>query len=387
MRIKIVGSGHISATNPEEGQPDWVAYQAGKTSVRFDPALEMMAASLPVWKVSEMQDFLLDYGRFDHHDYSCRMAIYAAKQAVIQANWRQANFDIICGCSRGPTELWERYFTTFYEQDSLRPKTSPLTTLGSIGFALADFFGQTGLNTGQSVTCSSGLHAMVHAVALLRAGMSERVLVGGTEAPLTRFTASQMKAMRVVATSSKATTYPCQPLGPTPTGMVVGEGAALFCLSSEQGVDSDIELVGIGYAQEVHPSLSGISRRGEAIRTAMQMAIEAAGGRPDLIIPHAPGTKAGDRAEIAALQDVFGPGSIPPIYSGKWATGHTFGASGPLALSLALDILQRGQVPTLPYELSPEVRKWTENDALKTVMVNATGFGGNAVSVMVRLAR
>jgi 3-oxoacyl-(acyl-carrier-protein) synthase len=311
------------------------------------------------------------------------MGIYAAKNAIVQARWREKNFDIICGCSRGPTETWEMAFRDkFIEKNGLRPQTSPLTTLGSLGFAIADFFGQTGLAASQSVTCSSGFHALIHAIALLRAGMSERVLVGGSQAPLTTFTIAQLKAMRILARKTDDQ-FPCRPLSNGPPGMSIGEGAALFCLSTEDDANSNYELIGIGYANEIHPSLSGISRDGQALGQAMQKALKEADCLPDLIIPHAPGTKAGDLAELKALQRVFGT-DIPPIYSGKWATGHTFGASGPLGLDLALTILEEQKVPRLPYPLRPQLREWNTEEPLETIMVNSTGFGGNAVSLVVR---
>lgn len=384
MPIKIVGRGSISALNNDVDETDWSAYQLGKTGINEGGFGGIPCGHLPIDKVSDLTDCLMDYDRFDDHDLSCRLGIYAAKTAVQQANWRTKSFDIICGCSRGPTENWENaYREHFFEQGSLRPQTSPLTTLGSLGFALADFFGQTGLASGQSVTCSSGFHAIVHAVALLRAGMSERVLAGGAEAPLTTFTIEQLKAMRIL-TRQTTVPYPCRPFGEAPvSGMAVGEGAALFCLTTEENADAAFELSGIGFANEIHPSLSGISRDGQAIGLAMQKALLEANCRPDLIIPHAPGTKAGEEAELKALQRVFGH-DIPPVYSGKWATGHTFGASGPLGLDLALTLLEAQTVPPLPYPMRPELQEWKPRQPLQSILINATGFGGNAVSLVVK---
>lgn len=383
MRIKIIGRGSISAIRNEENETEWQGYEAGKTGLSTDYFPDYPCGILPPWKVSNLSEFMMGYERFDDHDYACRMGIFAAKDAVRQADWHDKSFDIICGCSRGPTEIWERsYREAYVEKTGLRPQTSPLTTLGSIGFALADFFGQTGLASGQSVTCSSGFHALVHAVALLRAGMAERVLAGGTESPLTSFTLDQLKVMRILAKDTE-NKYSCRPFSETVSGMAVGEGAALFSLTTEENVSADFELIGIGYANEIHPSLSGISRDGQALGQAMQKAMNEAGCTPDLIIPHAPGTRAGDQAELKAFQRIFSD-QIPPVYSGKWATGHTFGASGPLGLDLALTILEEQKVPKLPYSLRPGLAEWQQENPLNTVMINATGFGGNAVSLMVR---
>ena len=102
----------------------------------------------------------------------------------------------------------------------------------------------------------------------------------------------------------------------------------------------------------------------------------ATSSTPDLVVAHAPGTRRGDAAELAALQAVFAQG-VPEVTSLKWATGHTFGASGPLALAGALQMMEHGTAVGLPYGKPAGGRR------PKAVLTNATGFGGNAVSVVV----
>ena len=96
----------------------------------------------------------------------------------------------------------------------------------------------------------------------------------------------------------------------------------------------------------------------------------------DAIVMHAPGTIAGDMTEYRAIQKVFGE-KMPLLTTNKWKIGHTFGASGLLSLELAIMMLQMQKfigVPFVPY-------KNTEN-LLNTILVNAVGFGGNAVSIL-----
>ena len=116
----------------------------------------------------------------------------------------------------------------------------------------------------------------------------------------------------------------------------------------------------------------------------MAMALENAGlDSVDVVIMHAPGTTQGDQAELRAVQSIFGENSsssFPHIVSTKHMTGHTLGASGGVSLDLALEMIQRGEVVRFPYET--EVRQ--EIVKPETVLVNAVGFGGNAVSVIVQ---
>ena len=311
-------------------------------------------------------------------DRTTLLALHAAREAVSEAGWTEAaDFSILVGCSRGPTLAWESAYTAFTEKGLPPLRTSPDTTLGSIGFALADYFGIAGLASSLSVTCSSGFHALVHGVALLQSGMAERVLVGGTEASLSEFTLRQMEVLRVYGNPPAGEAYACRPFASPASGMVIGEGAAFLALERSPTPGKPL-ITGLGFGREGGQGATGISREGRALQSTMRAAT-ASSAVPDLIVAHAPGTRRGDQAERAALAAVF-PNTEPAITSLKWATGHTFGASGPLALVAALQMMDVRQPISLPY--GPPL-----NDiAPKTALVNATGFGGNAVSVAVQAA-
>ena len=308
------------------------------------------------------------------------LALHAADQAVTAAGWADREFSILVGCSRGPTQAWEAGYESFARDQVVPPRTSPTTTLGSIGFALSEYFGVQQLTSSLSVTCSSGFHALLHGVALLHSGLVERVLVGGTEAPLTPFTIAQLRALRVYARVEADTQYACRPLATPPSGMVVGEGAAFLALELVAD-DSPSMTLQPGFSRETGVSRTGITPTGQGLQRAMHQAI-GEGDLPDAVIAHAPGTRRGDAAELAAIRRVFGErGGIPLVTSLKWATGHTFGASGPLALVAGVQMLEMGRVVGLPY--SAGVGK-TSNRRPGSILVNATGFGGNVVSVVVR---
>jgi 3-oxoacyl-(acyl-carrier-protein) synthase len=351
MKIFINGHGDISAagTKPAEAE---ATYTRGTPRWSVDTA-----TGLPVYRINELPahraiDAFADRSQPDR---ATLLALHAADRAVENAGWRGKEFAVLVGCSRGPTQSWEDGFLHFIKTKLARLRTSPQTTLGSIGFALANYFGVSSLADSLSVTCSSGMHAILHGVALLRAGMVDRVLVGGTEAPLTTFTLRQLEALRIYAEVPEAGRHACQPLSHPSSGMAIGEGAAFLALSREP---ADFTLAGITFAHERQPSPTGISPQGDGLARTMQELIAEA-GHPDIIIAHAPGTEKGDEAELAAIRTVFGAGA-PLVTSYKWATGHTFGASGPLALTAGLS-----QYPA------------------SKIMVNATGFGGNVVSVFV----
>jgi len=210
--------------------------------------------------------------------------------------------------------------------------------------------------------------------------MAERVLVGGAEAPITTFTLRQMEALRIYGVVPPKIDHACRPLSDPPTGMVVGEGAAFLALSlADETNETGFEVGGISFAREHSPTPTGISAEGHGLEKAMREVIAEAGW-PDAIVAHAPGTRRGDQAERNAVNSIYA--TNPEDYrmtSFKWATGHTFGASGPLAITAALEMMRAGKYCPLPWQTTPSTPR-----ALGSVLVNATGFGGNVASVVVR---
>jgi 3-oxoacyl-(acyl-carrier-protein) synthase len=96
---------------------------------------------------------------------------------------------------------------------------------------------------------------------------------------------------------------------------------------------------------------------------------------------HAPGTIKGDLSEVNAIKAIFGE-QLPAMTTNKWKLGHTFGAAGVLSLELAIMMLQYQKFISVPF--ASEEREPSE---LKNIMVNAVGFGGNAVSILVSLPK
>jgi len=158
--------------------------------------------------------------------------------------------------------------------------------------------------------------------------------------------------------------------------MVLGEGAAMACLEKESSKPALARIIGIGYATELLSHNVSISANAKCFQDSMKMALgNKAIGTVDAIVMHAPGTVKGDASEYNAIEKVFGR-RIPFLTLNKWKIGHTFGASGMLSVEMAILMLryQRGIVIPFYEQKQP--------DRLDTVLVNAVGFGGNAVSIL-----
>jgi 3-oxoacyl-(acyl-carrier-protein) synthase len=298
--------------------------------------------------------------------------------AVQMAQWNSDQlFGVNFGSSRGATTLFEHYHADFLQNKSAHTLSSPTTTLGNISSWIAQDLQTQGPEISHSITCSTGFHAVLNGIAWLQSGMAKQFLVGASEAPLTDFTIAQMQAMKIYARENQD--YPCRSLdlSKTTNSMVLGEGAVACCLELD-AKNALVNVLGIGYATELLAHNVSITAEADCFQKSMQMAMQ--GHDPDsidAIILHAPGTLKGDSAEYKAVQKVFGE-SLPMLTSNKWKIGHSLGASGLLSLELAVLMLQHQVFISVPYLPANKTTK-----PLKKMLINAVGFGGNAVSILV----
>ena len=368
------------------------SYQSVESSLtpwsvpHLEQLVETWAGRLSKDAQQQCTDLIDTHPQYVGLDPSVLYALITARSAFKQAGWdSKSPVGINIGSSRGATQLWESAHAAHLKNRRIPSLTSPLTTLGNLSTWVAQDLGVEGPEFSHSITCSTSLHSLLNAVAWMRAGMVERFLVGGTEAALTPFTWAQMKALKLVSSLNEP--FPCRALDPLKKAntMVLGEGAGALCLEVGVRPGAQAVILGVGYATESLAHAISISDQADCFVRSMHMALGVHDpGQIDAVVMHAPGTVKGDRSENAALDAVFGSRdslSAPWRTSQKWRTGHTFGASGALGLECALLMLKHQHLAGIPY-LGQSV--WRPAP-VKKVLVNAVGFGGNAVSVLLGL--
>lgn len=316
--------------------------------------------------------------KYRNLDDSVLFAICVSREAVKNANWEsESNFGVNFGSSRGATTLFEKYYKEFLETQKSSTLSSPTTTLGNISSWVAHDLQTSGPEISHSITCSTALHSLLNGVAWINSGMSDKFLVGGSEVALTDFTIAQMQALKVYAKNKDK--YPCKSfdLNKKQNTMVLGEGASAICLEKGIVENSLATISGVGFATEVLKHNTSISTNAICFQKSMKMALgEISPNEINAIVMHAPGTIKGDQSEINAITKMFGE-SLPFLTTNKWKLGHTFGASGLLSLELGILMLHHQKVIEVPFAEAQNHPK-----KIKKVLVNAVGFGGNAVSVL-----
>nr|MBA3326025.1 beta-ketoacyl-[acyl-carrier-protein] synthase family protein [Paracoccaceae bacterium] len=238
--------------------------------------------------------------------------------------------------------------------------------------------------------CASANHAMGLAFQLIRAGVADVMLTGGSEAMLCFGGIKAWEGLRVMSKDG------CRPFCATRNGMVQGEGAAVFVFEERgralaRGAQVLAEVAGFAMTSDasdiVMPNVAGAVR-------AMRGALRDAGLNPEdigYINAHGTGTTANDRTECAAVRMAFGGhANRLMISSTKSMHGHLIGGTGAVELIACLMALDEGVIaPTIDFrEADPDcdldiVPNVARQARVRAVMSNAFAFGGlNAVLVL-----
>lgn len=318
--------------------------------------------------------------KYKNLDDSVLFAIFCGRKAIEKSGWKsEDNFGINIGSSRGATALFEKYHKEFLAKNKSSTLSSPTTTLGNISSWVSHDLQTSGPEISHSITCSTALHSLLNGVAWINSGMSDKFLVGGSEAALTGFTIAQMQALKVYVKLDSETNYPCKAfdLEKKKNTMVLGEGASVICMEKGNQPNAIAKISGVGFATEVLEHNTSISTEADCFQKSMKMALgKISPEEIDAIVMHAPGTIKGDASEINAIKKVF-CNKTPFLTTNKWKLGHTFATSGMLSVELAILMLQHQQEIPVPFATKQKSPK-----QLHKILVNAVGFGGNAVSIL-----
>jgi nodulation protein E len=300
----------------------------------------------------------------------------------------------IIGNSTGGMNTLDDSFLRLYGQNGTRahPLSIPRLMSNAACSAVSMDLGLKGPTYTIASACSSGTHAIGQAFSMVRSGQAPIALTGGTEACLTVGTFKGWEALRVLSSDT------CRPFSRTRSGLVLGEGAAMFVLETREhaiarGAPIYAEMLGFGMSADAG-DITAIDPSGAA--RAMRGALKDAKLNPediDYVNAHGTGTALNDRGETAALHLAFGDAAGRlAISSSKGVLGHSLGAAGALEFAAtALALHHQVIPPTANFEeADPDcdldyVPNTARNAPIKNAMSSSFAFGGlNAVLALGR---
>ncbi len=260
---------------------------------------------------------------------------------------------------------------------------------------VARHFGVMGIRSTVVTACSSSAAAIGQAGDLLRCGLADLVVTGGSDV-LAELTYAGFNALRVVDSG------PCRPFDRERNGLTLGEGAAILLLerrdtAAKRGARTYCRLAGYGLTADAHHMTAPEPSGGAGARTILA-ALENAGldpGSVDYVNAHGTATLHNDRAEAAALTLVFGHRAQKdlPVSSIKGAIGHCLCSAGGMeAAATALAIARGAAPPTLNYRTpDPEceldvIPNRAREMRIRTALSTSFAFGGNSACLALTAA-
>jgi 3-oxoacyl-[acyl-carrier-protein] synthase II len=267
-----------------------------------------------------------------------------------------------------------------------------------------DLGARAGVHTPVSA-CASGAEAIAYAVDMIRSGRADVVVAGGTEAAIHPLPISGFAAMQALSLRNDSPETASRPYDVSRDGFVLGEGAAVIVLETEEhakarGARIYAEIAGAGLTSDAH-HIAAPEPEGAGAGRAMKMALESAGAVPADVVhlnAHATSTPIGDTAEAKAIRLALGSSTDDVAVSAtKSMTGHLLGAAGALeSIFTILAVYHRLAPPTINVEdLDPEIdldvirkepRVIGQEGQQLVALNNSFGFGGHNVALVVRSA-
>lgn len=373
----------------------WDGLKAGRSAIKpLEPRLENVKISLGATVPPFDESLYFTSEELTVLDRYSQLAVIAAQEAIDNAGLVYGENILtdaatIVGSGCGGKHTDEATYEQLYKQN--RSRAHPLTIPKGMPSAAASMvslhLGIKGPAFALASACASGSHAIIQGMTMIQSGMIDVALVGASDAPFTYGLLKSWDALRVASTDT------CRPFCNDRSGLVLGEGAGMLLLESEEHAISRsakiyAELAGCGMTSDAghitRPDIYGITN-------AMENALHHANLYPDdidYINAHGTGTIVNDATETEAINRVFGVYAKDiAVSSTKSMHGHALGASSALELVAATLAIHHDIIPptanfTVADEICdldyvPNVARETEVNA---VVSNSFAFGGlNAV--------
>lgn len=340
-------------------------------------------------------------------DRVSQFALVAAAEAIEQSQGAldgdSERMGVFVGTGMGGARTTDESYRTLYEagSDRLKPFSVLLAMANAPCAWIALEHGIAGPSVSYSCACASSAVAIGEAFRAIARGDCDVAIAGGTEAPLTFGTMRAWEALRTLAAEDPHDpSASCKPFSRDRSGLVLGEGAAMFVLedrdrAAARGATILAEIAGYGICTDA----SHITRpTAEAQARALRLAMREAGLSAEqvgYVNAHGTGTEANDSVETAALHSVLAARAKDvPVSSTKSMHGHLLGAAGALEFAAALQALRQRVLPPTMHLAQPDPAcdlDYVPNasrrvPAFEAALSNSFAFGGTDVVLAARTA-
>ena len=376
-KVMVTGIGMLCASGNGKDAA-WANIKAGKPGIsritKFDAS---RCTSQVAGEVKDFQAYAIDSGLIDRRE-ARHMALFSqyAVAAAVEA-WKDAGFTprdgstvdldrvgVMAGVGIGGIDVTGESYKVLFDRGPDRlsplavPELIPNEAAGNISIAL----GTRGPSQVVCTACASSTDAIGFALDMIRSGRADVMVAGGSESAILEFTVGGFMKMKALSTHYNDTPETsCRPFTKGRDGFVMGEGAAMLILESEEhakarGARVYAELAGYGATCDAF-HITAPDPSGAGAVKAIEIALRDAGvddkSTVDYINAHGTSTHLNDQMETKAFKTVFGEEGAKKINisSTKSMHGHLLGGTGALEAAITALAIHEGFVPpTINYD-------------------------------------
>jgi 3-oxoacyl-[acyl-carrier-protein] synthase II len=404
-RVVVTGLGVITPVGIDVDST-WESLLAGRSGVV--KLTQDWAAELPAriagWAAADPAT-LIDRVQARRLDRCEQFALVAAREAWAHAGSPTVDperLGVVVSSGIGGVASTLSAYDTLREKgwSRLSPFTVPmLMPNGAAGWIAIELGARAGVHTTVSA-CASGAEAIGYGLEMIRSGRADVVLAGGTEAAIIPLNIAAFAAMRALSTRNDEPERASRPFDKGRDGFVLGEGAGMVVLESQEhaaarGAQVHAVAAGVGYSSDAH-HIAQPEPEGIGLKLVIGRVLADAGIDPIQVThvnAHATSTPAGDVVEAQAIASALGDAAPGVVVSAtKSMTGHLLGGAGAVeSVAAILALRDRMAPPTLNLEdpdddagltisTSPQELK-PRGDRPMAVLNNSFGFGGANVAL------
>ena len=404
-RIVVTGIGVVSPIGLTT-DATWQSLVAGRSGVGRISAFD--AEGFETTIAAEIPDFdptnYMERKEARRADRFSQFALAAAKEALGQAGLLQEEplgdrvSSLIASGVGGIITLSEQY-DVLREKGPKRisPFLIPMMLIDMAGGNVSITYGARGPSFATVSACASGADAIGNGMDLIRKGVIDVAICGGSEAPICPIAVAGFNSAGALSRNNEVPEAASRPFDAQRDGFIIGEGSGVLIIERlehalERGATPLVELSGYGVTSDAS-HITQPAPFGEGGARAMRQAIAGAGLKAedvDYINAHGTSTAINDKAETDAIKTVFGDDAYKvAVSSSKSMTGHLLGAAGALEAAICVLSIERGCIPPTINLTNPDPEcdlDYTPHNARMTkvdvAMTNSLGFGGHNTALL-----
>jgi 3-oxoacyl-[acyl-carrier-protein] synthase II len=407
MRVVVTGMGAL-APNGNNVSEYWDALTAGQSGI--DHITYFDTTDFPVKIAGEVSNFdpeqYFDRKEVRKLDPFSVYALVTSNEAMQMSGLDAGGFDpqragVMLGCGIGGITTLLAEHVVLQNRGARRISPFFVTKLiaNIAGGQIAIKWDLQGPNQTVTSACASATDAIGLALRLIQSGSADIMVAGGTEASICDLPLAGFSTIRALCNAADPPQSASRPFDKDRGGFVMGEGAGILVLETEdhavsRGATILGELAGYGSTNDAF-HVTQPAQGGAGAVKAMQLAMEDAGAEPeevDYINAHGTSTPYNDKNETAAIKTVFGDHARKlKISSTKSMTGHLLGASGGIEAIASLKAIEKQTIPPTINYTTPDpdcdldyVPNTAQETQVNSVLSNTFGFGGHNAVVFMR---